>query len=163
MVKGCEIKIILKFFVLPIFLTGLLYSQAPEWLLYQLNDDNSNVAAICEDYDGNMWFAVNKPFPANYAVLYKLEGDSIIVYDSTSPGYTDIGGISGLAVDQQNNLWIATAGTGLIKFDGTEWTYFDMVEIAPNSINNSAWDVEVDEENNIWVGTYWAGLAKYDG
>ena len=150
-------KRILKFLIFSIFLTGLLYSQTSEWLLYQLSDDNSNVTAISEDNDGNMWFANRQ------GVIYKLEADSIMVYDSTSSGFTDVGRIWGMAVDQQNNIWIASQDTGLIKFDGTNWTYFNMLEIAPNSIRNSAWDVEVDDENNIWVGTYWAGLAKYDG
>lgn len=150
-------KIFYKFFLFPIFLTGLLYSQTPEWLLYQLSDENSPVTAITEGNDANMWFADEG------GNIYKLEGNSIIIYDSTSPGFTDAGRIWGMAVDQQNNLWIATQDTGLIKFDGTNWTYFNMLEIAPRSIRNSAWDVEVDEENNIWVGTYWAGLAKYDG
>lgn len=150
-------KIFYKFFLFPIFLTGLLYSQTPEWLLYQLSDENSTVTAITEGNDANMWFADHR------GNIYKLEGNSIIIYDSTSPGFTDAGRIWGMSVDQQNNLWIASQDTGLIKFDGTNWTYFNMLEIAPRSIRNSAWDVEVDEENNIWVGTYWAGLAKYDG
>ena len=156
-------KIVLKFFIFSIFFTGILYSQTREWLLYQLTYDNFNVSAICEDNEGNMWFSVYKDNPDYYAALYKLEGDSIIMYDSSSPGFTNPARIWGLAVDQQNNLWMASSDTGVIKFDGTNWSYFNMLVIAPNSISNSAWDVEVDEENNIWVGTYWAGLAKYDG
>lgn len=80
-------KISYKFFLFPIFLTGLLYSQTPEWLLYQLSDENSTVTAITEGNDANMWFADHR------GIIYKLEGDSIIMYDSISPGFTDAGRI----------------------------------------------------------------------
>ncbi len=150
-------KIVFKFILVSIFLTGLLHSQTPEWLLYRLTYERSKVTAICEDNDANMWFADRR------GNIYKLEGDSIITYDSSSPGFTDVGRIWAISVDQQNNLWIASQDAGLIKFDGANWTYFDMLKIAPGSVANSAWEVEVDEKNTIWVGTYWAGLAKYDG
>jgi len=148
-------KIVFKFILVSIFLTGLLHSQTPEWLLYRLG--NTKVTAICEDNDANMWFADRR------GNIYKLEGDLIIMYDSSSPGFTDVGRIWAITVDQLNNLWIASQEAGLIKFDGANWTYFDMLKIAPGSVANSAWEVEVDEKNTIWVGTYWAGLAKYDG
>ena len=71
--------------------------------------------------------------------------------------------IYGIDVDQQNNLWIATQDTGLVKFDGNDLTFIKLQPIfTVTPQHNQAYCVQIDNENNIWIGAI-GGLAKYDG
>ncbi len=66
--------------------------------------------------------------------------------------------VTGLAIDSDNNKWIATfdVGGGLAKFDGTNWTVY-------NISNTSIWDflrtVATEPNGNVWVGTNGFGMA----
>jgi ligand-binding sensor domain-containing protein len=70
--------------------------------------------------------------------------------------------IWGIAVDNNGNKWLGTAESGLIKFDGTNWTTYDETnsQIKGNFIS----PIFVDSQNNIWVSfSKPNGLAKFDG
>ncbi|MBI3502198.1 MAG: T9SS type A sorting domain-containing protein [Bacteroidetes bacterium] len=65
-----------------------------------------------------------------------------------------------LAVDKNNNEWIAFKSIGAAKFDGTNWTVYSKSNsgIPSDTVNALA----VDAGNSIWLGTN-AGVAKFNG
>lgn len=68
--------------------------------------------------------------------------------------------VSAVAVDGNNNIWLATDG-GVAKFDGTNWTKYDVSNSGlPNDYIIS---IAVDNSNNIWAGTDGDGVLKFDG
>jgi len=65
-----------------------------------------------------------------------------------------------LATDPNGTIWIGTYFSGLVKFDGTNWTNFN-----PNNSplkDNTITDLIV-YNNTVWISTYVHGLYKYDG
>ena len=66
-----------------------------------------------------------------------------------------------IAIDNTNNKWIGFQTIGLGKYDGVNWTMFDMSnsQLPVNDVRSIAFDAS----NNAWIGTNGGGLAKFDG
>ncbi len=88
--------------------------------------------------------------------LYDAEADSSRKLIPNGPGGNNF---KGMAIDQDNNLWVGSAniyGWGFAKFDGTTWTVFNK---AKNGLPSNNVDcVAVDHANNVWVGTWGGGV-----
>ncbi len=128
-----------------------LSTQSPEWKLYY-SGDNSDIFSLTENYDGSIWFG-NRD-----GQLGKVDSTSNPIYQLPTdyPLYS-------IDCDQDSNIWIATQDTGLVKFNGVNWIYFNMREIVTRTPQfNNANCVRVDDNNNVWIGCA-GGLAKYDG
>ena len=65
-----------------------------------------------------------------------------------------------LAVDHNDDLWFGTQ-EGISKFDGTNWTNYD-VNSHPDLVSNTITALAVDSDNNLWIGTNF-GINKFDG
>jgi len=59
----------------------------------------------------------------------------------------------------ENSLWLATYGDGLINFDIKSQTYEQLTVNSHNLPNNTLEQVLIDQQKNIWIGTY-SGIAK---
>ncbi|MBS1783397.1 MAG: T9SS type A sorting domain-containing protein [Bacteroidetes bacterium] len=61
---------------------------------------------------------------------------------------------------QDSNKWFATWGSGISKFDGTNWTTFN----TSNSglVNDTVLSITIDAQGNKWFGTA-AGISKFNG
>ena len=87
------------------------------------------------------------------------------VYNTSNSGLP-FNGITVLAIDAQENLWIGTGkwyalgGGGLAKFDGESWTVYNTAN-SPLP-HNDFFGLAIDPQDNIWSGTE-GGLAKFDG
>ncbi len=69
--------------------------------------------------------------------------------------------VESILVDNYDNLWAATLGSGLVKFDGTVWkAYQEENSWLPN---DDVCTLAKDLYGNIWIGTYDHGLSKFDG
>lgn len=66
-----------------------------------------------------------------------------------------------LATDNSGNIWIGTYFSGLVKFDGTNWTNYNTSNspLADKTIT----DVTVDPSGNVWLCNYANGVYKFDG
>lgn len=126
-------------------------------------------------YDGNNWkskttgnilsafILINTIFIDNEKSIWlgatwglgKYEKDSVI------EGYAKIkDNILSIAQDKTNSLWLATHGSGLIKFDGVNKTVFNTSNSAiPSDV---IYNLKFDSRGNLWMGTS-AGLAMFDG
>ena len=85
--------------------------------------------------------------PQNFSSFSKLQGLT----------HTNI---TFLCEDSFGNLWLATGGGGVTKYDGNTFTHFTEKE---GLANNFVTCISQDKNGNIWFGTENGGLSKYDG
>ncbi len=69
--------------------------------------------------------------------------------------------ISSIAIDSQGNKWFASTGSGLLKFEGANWTTY-------NTSNSGLADnyplvIAIDAGGNKWIGSGGSGISKFDG
>lgn len=76
------------------------------------------------------------------------------------------GGIADLMVDSAENLWVATRGSGLYRWDGTGWRQYKLSnsEIPSNRVDR----IYEDQQGSIWVGVSFPErpgglLVQFDG
>ena len=77
-----------------------------------------------------------------------------VLFYSTSQVY-------GIGFDSKQNLWIATDGSGAMKFDGTNWISFKKENSSIGS--NEFYCMHIDKKDNIWLGSFDRGISMYDG
>jgi streptogramin lyase len=58
------------------------------------------------------------------------------------------------------DIWLATWGAGLLRYDGKSFYRFTAKEGLPG---NDLLSIMQDREGNIWLGTDGAGVCRYDG
>jgi ligand-binding sensor domain-containing protein len=63
--------------------------------------------------------------------------------------------------DHLGRFWIDGGDNGVIRFEGANWTYFDIG--VPLSYLNSITSIFEDHTGNIWVGTTSTGVRRFDG
>ena len=118
--------------------------------------DGYFVKSIAFDKQGNAWIGTFKQG------LIKYRADETIVYNSENSIISDASVIYDIAVDSKNNVWIAC--DGLIKYDGTEFTYFKSTNSPiPEDFIRS---IAIDSKDNIWFSSSrfrQGGVVKYDG
>jgi hypothetical protein len=68
--------------------------------------------------------------------------------------------INSIAADHHNNIWIASNGKGLYKYDGTSWSVFRSYN--SNIRHNFLTGTAVDTSNQLWVGTSSNGISVLD-
>ncbi|NOQ74569.1 MAG: SpoIIE family protein phosphatase [Crocinitomix sp.] len=62
--------------------------------------------------------------------------------------------------DQYGNIWMATRGGGLSKYDGSHFWHFTRENGLPGNNIKSIFE---DSQGNIWFGVKGQGICKYDG
>jgi hypothetical protein len=137
-----------------------------DWELFTgtIAETCKKVNEFAEDSDNNIWaatgeFSNSNPYEYSSGLL-KYDGTDWNIYDTTnSPLPSNY--ISSVCIDSSGNIWIGTWPTvnestleetgGLVKFDGTNWTVYDL----DNSDLPSLWisHVETDHNGDIWVAS----------
>ncbi len=113
---------------------------------------NSVVISLYEDSEDNIWIGGrNGVTMINTRVPF-------VHYDQISPFDNEI--VMGMLSDKENNIWFSTFGFGLIKFDGTNYTYFNKEN---GSIDNHFFDIETDKYGNLWLASANSGIIKFNG
>lgn len=79
----------------------------------------------------------------------------LIKTQSSGPGNN----VYSIIQDKKGNLWFATTGEGVYRYDGTSFTNFTTKD-GLNS--NATFGILEDRKGNIWIGTD-TGLSLYDG
>lgn len=67
--------------------------------------------------------------------------------------------VRSIAQDQRGNMWFATDGEGLVRWDGKAFTHFTEKQGLPNDYVRT---VQVDGAGELWITTR-NGLCRYDG
>jgi ligand-binding sensor domain-containing protein len=120
------------------------------WINYNTGNSpipHNTVSQIVEDNFGNIW-------ASTYDGLAKFDGVGWTVYDSTNNGIA-LNNLFGMTYDKVNDyLWLTKPGK-LIRYDGTNWTFW--------SYGPYAMDMSIDSFGNIWQAHYDGGISKFDG
>ena len=125
---------------------------------FQTNNglSQSNVLCILQDSRGIMWFGTREG-------LNRYDGYTFTVYKNDPANKNSISGnfISALIESRDGDLWIATAGGGLCRYNisKNQFTAYkndakNKSSLSSNYINS----VAEDKNGNIWAGTEDAGL-----
>jgi signal transduction histidine kinase/ligand-binding sensor domain-containing protein/ActR/RegA family two-component response regulator len=118
----------------------------------------SNVICSLQDSRGFMWFGTREG-------LNKYNGYSFTVYKNETGDDKSLSNnlINGIVEDAKGNLWIATWGGGLDRYDRKtdQFTHFRHNPADPTSLSsNLVLTVMRDSKGSIWVGTEDGGLNR---
>lgn len=134
-----------------------------EWEEYStLNSgiESGRVTALGIDNNNYIWFTVLKWF-SNCGGLGCFDPET-----GEWAGYTmENSGLPSeelydIAIDAEGNKWIATADTGLVKFDEENWTVWNTEN--SDIPGNNVTDVLVDSDGIKWLAVQGYGLVKFD-
>jgi ligand-binding sensor domain-containing protein len=159
-----------RFQVLAVFASLLFVSAAalsqpktPNIIVNKVTPPNGNsfghITGIAQDKAGYMWFSSKKG-------LLRYDGYQFISYkkDLLAPNSISTDSLEAICIDNNGNIWLATLGHGLEKFDPLtqKFTHF---RHSPNDTTtiNADWISTLlkDRNGNIWVGSG-NGLDKLD-
>ena len=114
---------------------------------------------MLQDSKGFMWFGTRDG-------LNKYDGYKFIVYKpDTAKNTISNGYIWDIAEDRNGNIWIATMGGGLNKYDykKNKFTNFKSDPKNPNTISsNLVTSLAYDDDGKLWIGTEDAGVCTFD-
>ncbi len=126
------------------------------WYTFDLSEfknEDDWINCLTIDHDSNIWVGFKNG-------LLKFDGEKWHVYPYLE---NDLGFIWDMTADDQNNIWIGTFNFGLGKFNGNDWTFYNMKEVLPGQIEyNTAFGLDFDSQGSLWIGTYWDGLVKFN-
>ncbi|WKN33561.1 two-component regulator propeller domain-containing protein [Porifericola rhodea] len=151
--------IYLMFFLLS--LAHLSYSQYTNIRFEQVKADQeiaSNVTCILQDSRGFLWFGTRDG-------LNKYDGYELKIYthdqeDSSSIAHSMV---MDLAEDKEGNLWIATWGGGLSKYDRNKDVFHNYPLKVPGSSNYVELIRRISlDDDKIWVASRMHGLFLFD-
>jgi len=119
-----------------------------------------NVNDILEDSEGHFWVACHGEG------LYKLSPDLVVEEHYISNGKANsipVNFIWTIICDNYGNLWLGTAGKGLVHFDkkNEKFTLINNRE-GLKTDKQSIYSIYCDKDNSLWIGTYTNGLFKYN-
>ncbi|MDP3580741.1 MAG: two-component regulator propeller domain-containing protein, partial [Ignavibacteria bacterium] len=124
-------------------------------------NNNDFVQCIEEDSDGNIWYGTT----LNGLKKYNPKTNSITVYNSSSPAGKKIPAtnVTSIHFENRNTLWIATWGSGLIKFNLTNGRFEQFKkDNGKNCIaDNLVWWISNAKGNLLYISTD-SGLDLFD-
>ncbi|MBU0764807.1 MAG: T9SS type A sorting domain-containing protein, partial [Bacteroidetes bacterium] len=119
----------------------------------------SGVCFITFDSQGNKWLGTFMSGMAKF-------DDADFTFFTTNEGLLDDFNILSIAIDDQNNKWVATCH-GISRFDGNDQWAADYLE-GEGLFTEAVKDIDFDSEGNLWIGSYTdylneGAVNKYDG
>lgn len=135
------------------------------WNIYASSSSNSVVGVLEVDQNNHLWTAM----PCGGKVS-KFDGSIWIDYDNSNSPLSPADAIQAIYIDGNNNVWIGSSESGLLKFDGNTWSVYNPTNSALPSFYVSS--ITQDSNGDMWIGTwpYWngntlvgGGLAKFTG
>jgi len=110
--------------------------------------------SMAQDSAANLWIGTNNG--AYYLDLKKQKNTHFVAVNGLSDN-----AITDIYNDADNNLWLASQGNGLYKYEGDRYVIFDRTQGLPD--NEVIWGIAKDRNNHILLGINGAGLFQYDG
>jgi len=129
---------------------GLVYFDGTAWTVYDTQNStipSDNIPAV-RWKNGQLWFATGNQ------TLGKFENNQFTTFTSTY-----INSPSELDIDSNGNVWIAAYGTGVVKFDGINFSLYNHANQPLLDIYDQIMSIGVSEDNDIWIGNRSSGLV----
>jgi len=117
---------------------------------------NGYVTKIVKDYNSRFWLSTNK------GEVLCLENDVVKKTNFANSGNTSY--INDMCIDGFGNLWIATNGSGLYRYNINNNSIKDFSKdesTEKQSINNNVVTKVYADGKNVWIGTDGGGLNLY--
>lgn len=135
--------------------SGLHFYNGSEWERYELGPCRS----FAQDSQGTIYASANDR-------IYKISDGEITQYNTNNSSLsTHI--ISGMGVDAEDNLWIASfswEGDNVIQTVSTEGTWTTYLGSEHPVLNNRPiGDFYFDHQGNVWIPADQVGAIKFDG
>jgi len=156
-----------------LYIAKILFDRADDHKIYlqsytgifTINDDRlepyeskviSSIKAyllsITQDVDNNFWLGTGNG-------AYYLKNHQLVHFNANN-GLTD-NAVSDVYSDADNNLWFASQGNGVFKYEGSHFTMLDKSQGMPD--NEVVMAVAKDKKGGIMLGIDGGGLMHYDG
>ena len=145
-------------------LQSLVFAQSNKLLFDHLSPikglGQRSITSIVQDNYGFIWFGTQDG-------LMRFDGYELKFFKNNLHNDNSLSdnNIRALTKDKEGNLWIATQGGGLNKFDIVHESFIHFVNEAKNDNSlsgNAVWSVLVDQQGVIWSGTWSNGLNAYE-
>jgi signal transduction histidine kinase/ligand-binding sensor domain-containing protein/AraC-like DNA-binding protein len=153
-------------FIILIFLPVFLFPQNNDIKFDHISGEqglsNDIVFCVLQDCKGFMWFGTEDG-------LNKYDGYKFTIYkhDPDNPSSLSNNEVTDIYEDQSTNLWIATIGGGLNKFEpeAEKFTHYKYDQKNPVSISSNYMKqitgFKYGDRDVLWIGTAY-GLNKFD-
>ena len=129
--------------------------------VHDADDNNSiscdDISGIVEDRDGNIWIATDRGAldmldPATDVVTH------FPVADANKKPLNN--GITAIATDSRNNIWLASWGGGVYRFDIGEKRFYEFPAGKPvGGIPEYIFGIYADSADRVWLATAHDGLV----
>lgn len=125
-----------------------------------IEENDVNINDVMEDRDGNIWVACHGDG------LFRLSSDLKVekhyMYDKSNHSIP-LNFIWTIISDNIGNLWIGTAGKGLVHFDKKNERFTPITDRENFKISNqSIYSIHCDQNNYLWIGSSTNGLFRYN-
>lgn len=129
---------------------GIVFYNGSKWKNYRTSNSGlpgNWIGSIDFNSKGNMW-------ANSISSIVFFDGKNMLTIDSITTAE-----IVCLAVDNSNNVWLGTNGTGLLKFDGNNW--FQYI-IHDTTLFSYIKNIYIDHNDVVWAVSLF-GIYKIDG
>ena len=117
-----------------------------------ISSTKNYLLSLAQDNDKNFWIGTTSG-------IYYLKNHQLIHFGSRN-GLTD-NAVTDVYHDADNNLWFATQGNGLFKYEGNHIITLDRSQGMPD--NEVVMSLVKDKNNDVIMGIDGAGLIRYSG
>jgi ligand-binding sensor domain-containing protein len=133
------------------------HSRSVKYEVFEGPTGAINLEAVCEDREGSVWFGGE-----NGLLRWKpLTGERVKVSDLPEAAKKPLCTFSTmLTLDSRGNLWVATKGGGISRYDYATQT-FTHITTAQGLPHNNCYALLEDKRGRLWISTD-RGLAVYD-
>lgn len=144
--------ILLKLFL--IFIGFSINISSLNAQLHFTNYASQNLVTCLAEDGSNIWIGTLG------GLLKRSKTGALISVYTTSNSSLPNNAIVDIAVDDMGNKWLATYGSGLVKFDGSTWTVFNTEN--SNILSDNIYNFKTDLQGKKWINTE-AGVSVFDG
>jgi ligand-binding sensor domain-containing protein/two-component sensor histidine kinase len=117
------------------------------------------VTDLLEDKNGTLWIATADGGLTKYDYRLKPKNQfRQYKHSSSDSSSIPVNMINAIAEDTTGNLWLATSGYGVLKFEKKTGNFSGPVPHRPITVL----DLAIDHEGKIWAGKQGGGLMKID-
>ncbi|MDR1402860.1 MAG: hypothetical protein LBJ60_04050, partial [Tannerellaceae bacterium] len=124
---------------------------------------DSKVHSINRGNYNYIWMSLS--YKGVFVMGYEKTGFKSLRKINNEPNSLNYGQVTGITADKEKNVWIATDGGGLNRYNPQtkQFTHYVYDPNNPQSISdNAVVSVFCDSKNRVWAGTYTGGLCLFN-